>query len=95
MRQRVEIFAQRCQRKTIDDDIHLLGEIGIQRGKIVQRRFCQQQCRGHFERQGLVVLRRVAAQLVGLFADGGGQLCVRRVRACRFLGQPGGVLMKG
>ncbi|PKN05142.1 MAG: hypothetical protein CVU74_03300 [Deltaproteobacteria bacterium HGW-Deltaproteobacteria-9] len=59
--QRGQGFATRERIEATADDIRELRKVGIQGGKIVERGFCQEQCRRHFQGQRLVMARGVTA----------------------------------
>ncbi len=71
--QHAELFATPERSEAVDNDIGRACEVRVQRLEVLQRGFGEQQRRGHFQRHDFIVLRRIAAQLVGLLENCGSQ----------------------
>ncbi len=93
--QQAQLFAAGDRGEPADDGVGRAREILVEGLEVFQGRFGEQQRRGHFQGQDVVVPGWIAAQLVGLFEDGGGEAAVVGLTGRRaFLGDPGGALVE-
>ena len=71
--QRSKFFTATQRGETVDDGFRRVREVGVERLKVFQGRFGEQECGGHLQRHDLVVSRRIAAQLACLIENGRSQ----------------------